>query len=257
MLGRRVGLRRPDLGRGAGCRARSARRRPRRAPPVAGQGPARSARRALARRVSCCAPRPAVEGTFGPVRRDSARAELQTHTALRTCFARRHQDMGTSRTDNSGINDAARLLERAQEAVNRGDPVRMLEALTARRYSGRPQASAASVVRRQSFDGRSFHVDADRHPDVAAPRERSQAVSDTVDAGTLHEGNGGSECRPYRVLQPKTEDVSETVAVRLQEQGRHGVQSVPDAEERRAVARSATTCPGEPIGRRLRGRRCP
>lgn len=42
--------------------------------------------------------------------------------------------MGTSKTDYSGINDAAQLLERAQEAVNRSDPVRMLEALTASRY---------------------------------------------------------------------------------------------------------------------------
>ena len=65
-----------------------------------------------------------------------------------------------------------------------------------------------------------MHVDADRHPDVAAPREGSQAVGNTVDAGTLHEGNSGSECRPYRVLQPNVEDVSETVGVRLQEQGR-------------------------------------
>ena len=34
----------------------------------------------------------------------------------------------------AGIDDAARLLERAQEAANRGDPFKMLEALAASRY---------------------------------------------------------------------------------------------------------------------------
>ena len=42
--------------------------------------------------------------------------------------------MATFRTRDSGIGDAVRLLERAQEAVNRRDPVRMLEALTASHY---------------------------------------------------------------------------------------------------------------------------
>ena len=35
---------------------------------------------------------------------------------------------------NAGINETARLLERAQKAVNRGDPAEMLEALTASGY---------------------------------------------------------------------------------------------------------------------------
>ena len=40
---------------------------------------------------------------------------------------------------------------------------------------------------------------------------------------------------------PEGEDVAETVAVRLQDQGGHRVQSGPDAEDRRAGGYSATT----------------
>ena len=82
--------------------------------------------------------------------------------------------------------------------------------------------SRGPMQRRQSFDGRPAHGDADRHLDVPALSECSQAVSDLDDAGTLHERDSGSECRPSRVLQTKVEHISETVAVGLQEQGGHG-----------------------------------
>ena len=75
----------------------------------------------------------------------------------------------------------------------------------------------------QSFEGGSADADADSHPDIAAALdERSQAVGDMVDAGTLHERDSGSERRPSTILQSKVELVSETGAVRLQEQGGHG-----------------------------------